>query len=237
MAQSDGASSIKRDYYEVLGLSKAATPEDIKRSFRRKAKECHPDTNSSAEAEGMFKELGEAYEVLSDPKKRQLYDAYGHDGLRSGGGSYGGGASGWGSADGFPSDIGDLFSSIFGGGMGGAGFRSGRQGGPQMGDDVHIELALEFKEACFGVAKTVAVKRLEQCDTCHGSGASEGSQPVGCATCGGNGQIRQTTQTIIGHFTQIVTCPRCQGQGQVIDNPCRPCSGKGRKINRNPDHP
>jgi len=215
---SEASPPTKRDYYDVLGVAQGAGADDIKKAFRRKAKEYHPDTNASDEAEGMFKELGEAYDVLSDPQKRQVYDTYGHDGLRSGGYS-----PGWDSGEGFP-DLGDLFSSIFGGGIGS---RSRR--GPRPGDDIHMEVTLDFKEACFGLKKEVTVRRLEHCETCHGSGAAVGSGPVACTGCGGNGQVRQTTQTIIGQFTQVVTCARCQGQGIMISDPCKPCNGKGRK--------
>lgn len=214
------SSSAKRDYYEVLGLPREATPEEIKKAFRKKAKECHPDTNKNPEAEAMFKELGEAYDVLSDSNKKQVYDTYGHDGLRSGGYS-----PGWDFAEGFP-DLGDLFASFFGGG---GGFSSRRGGGPQQGDDLRVDLSLDFLEAAFGIKKEVQIHRLEHCDTCHGNGASPGSGPSICTTCGGTGQIRQTTQTIIGHFTQIVGCGRCQGQGTMIMDPCHTCHGQGRK--------
>ncbi|MBY0405466.1 MAG: molecular chaperone DnaJ [Cyanobacteria bacterium] len=210
----------KRDYYEVLELPRTATAEEIKKAFRKKAKECHPDTNKSPEAEAMFKELGEAYDVLSDSNKKQIYDNYGHDGLRSGGYT-----PGWDFADGFP-DLGDLFSSFFGGG---GGYSSRRQGGPQQGDDLRMELSLDFMEAAFGVNKEVKIQRLEHCEPCNGSGASPGSGPVVCNACGGSGQIRQTTQTIIGHFTQIVLCGRCQGTGSTIMDPCKTCNGIGRK--------
>jgi molecular chaperone DnaJ len=209
---------MTRDYYEVLGVPKNATQDEVKKAFRKKAKQYHPDTNSSAEAEGLFKELGEAYDVLSDPQKRQVYDTYGHDGLRTGGYS-----PSWDFMEGFP-DLGDLFSSFFGGG----GFAGGRRRGPQQGDDRRLDLTLDFEEAAFGVKKDMVLNRLEHCDLCQGSGAAPGSGPVACATCGGSGQLRQTTQTIIGHFTQIVGCPTCQGQGMVIRDACQKCHGKGR---------
>jgi molecular chaperone DnaJ len=212
-------SSTKRDYYEVLEVSRTATQDEIKKSFRKKAKACHPDTNKSPEAESQFKELGEAYDVLSDQQKRQTYDAYGHDGLKSGGYT-----PGWDFAEGFP-DLSDLFSSFFGD-YGGGGRRS--RGGPIRGDDIRVELSLDFVDAAFGTKKELDVNRLVGCDPCSGSGAAPGSGPTVCTACGGNGQIRQTTQTIIGHFTQIVTCARCAGQGQVIVDPCPTCSGKGR---------
>lgn len=214
-------STTKRDYYEVLGVAREATSDDIKKAFRRKAKECHPDTNPTPEADAMFKELGEAYDVLSDANKRQVYDTYGHDGLRSGGYQ-----PGWDFAQGFP-DLGDLFASFFGGGYGFSGGRRG--GGPQPGDDIRIELVLDFLETAFGVTKEIKIHRLEHCESCHGSGARPGTGPSVCNGCGGSGQVRQTTQTIIGHFTQIVVCARCQGTGTMIVDPCQTCLGKGRK--------
>jgi molecular chaperone DnaJ len=213
-------STTKRDYYEILGVARNATSDEIKKAFRKKAKECHPDTNQNPESEALFKELGEAYDVLSDSNKRQVYDAYGHDGLRSGGYQ-----PGWDFAQGFP-DLGDLFASFFGGG--GYGFGGRRSGGPQQGDDIRVELVLEFTEAAFGVDRDIHYTRLEHCGTCHGSGARPGSGPTVCNGCGGSGQIRQTTQTIIGHFTQIVVCARCQGMGTMIVDPCQSCHGQGR---------
>lgn len=211
-------STTKRDYYEVLGVARNATPEEVKRAFRKKAKECHPDTNPSPEAEAQFKELGEAYDVLSDAQKRQIYDSYGHDGLKSGGYQ-----PGWDFAQGFP-DLNDLFASFFGGGFG----QQRRRGGPQQGSDMRLDLQLEFQEAVFGIKKEIAITHMDACETCNGSGSAPGSGASVCTGCGGAGQIRQTTQTIIGHFTQIVTCPTCQGAGQVIVDPCKACNGQAR---------
>lgn len=213
-------STTRRDYYEVLGVSRGASPDEVKKAFRKKAKECHPDTNKSADAEAQFKELGEAYDVLSDPNKRQVYDNYGHDGLKSGGYQ-----PQWDFAEGFP-DLGDIFASFFGGSAGFGGQR--RRGGPQQGNDLRMDLLLEFNDAIFGTKKEITFSHLENCDSCQGSGAATGSGPTVCTTCGGQGQVRQTTQTIIGHFTQIVTCPNCQGSGSIIVNPCRDCHGQGR---------
>jgi molecular chaperone DnaJ len=213
--------SSKRDYYDVLGVSRGATQDEIKKSFRRKAKELHPDTNDNPEAEAQFKELGEAYDVLSDAQKRQVYDTYGHEGLRSGGYS-----PGWDFVEGFP-DLSDLFSSFFGGGFGGMG-GGRRRSGPRPGDDIRLDLTLELQEACFGLKKDIKIKRLEQCEPCHGSGAAPGTGPVTCPVCSGTGQLRQTAQTILGHFTQIVTCGRCGGQGAAIQDPCKTCQGRGR---------
>jgi molecular chaperone DnaJ len=213
-------STTRRDYYEILGVSRTASADEVKKAFRKKAKECHPDTNKSPDAEAQFKELGEAYDVLSDQNKRQVYDNYGHDGLKSGGYQ-----PGWDFAEGFP-DLGDIFASFFGG----AGFGGGqrRRGGPQPGNDLRMDLPLEFNEAVFGTKKEITFTHLENCEVCQGNGAAPGSGPTVCTTCGGQGQVRQTAQTIIGHFTQIVVCPGCQGTGSIIVNPCRSCHGQGR---------
>jgi len=213
--------STRRDYYEILGISKTASADDIKKAFRRKAKECHPDTNKHTEAEAQFKELGEAYEVLADSNKRQIYDTYGHDGLKGGGGGY---QTQWDFADNFP-DLGDVFASFFGGGGGGG----RRRNGPQQGNDLRLDLSLDFMEAVFGVKKEIEFAHQEDCEPCQGSGAAAGSGPTVCTTCGGQGQVRQTAQTIIGHFTQVVTCPQCKGNGSMISNPCTSCQGQGRK--------
>lgn len=216
-------STTKRCYYDVLEVTRSASAEEIKKSFRKKAKECHPDTNKSPEAEAQFKELGEAYDVLSDANKRQVYDNYGHDGLKSGGYQ-----PGWDFADGFP-DLGDIFSSFFGGsgfGFGGGGSRS--RHGPRQGDDLRLDLPLEFNEAAFGAKKEITITHMTHCEPCNGQGSAQGSGPSTCSTCGGKGQVQQVAQTIIGHFTQITTCPQCQGQGRIITNPCGTCHGQGR---------
>jgi len=213
-------STTRRDYYEILGIERSASADEIKRAFRKKAKECHPDTSNHPEAEAQFKELGEAYDVISDANKRQIYDNYGHEGLKSGGYQ-----PQYDFSDSFP-DLGDIFSSFFGG-FGGGGGR--RRNGPQQGNDLRMDLSLEFTEAVFGAKKEISFTHLENCDDCQGSGASPGSGPTNCSTCGGQGQVRQTTQTIIGHFTQIAPCPGCQGTGSIIVNPCKNCHGQGRK--------
>jgi molecular chaperone DnaJ len=211
-----------RDYYDILGVSKSATPEEIKKTFRRKAKDVHPDQNKSPEAEAEFKELGEAYNVLSDPEKRKVYDTYGHQGLQSGGYS----TAGWDFMEGFP-DLTDIFASVFGGGFSGGFAQSGRSRAAR-GEDIRAQLKLTFEESVFGVEKTLDVTRLIHCSRCTGSGAEPGTQPTTCATCAGNGQVRQTTQTLIGNFTQIATCPQCQGLGYAIETPCKQCHGFGR---------
>ena len=211
--------STKRDYYEVLGVSRTATFEEIKKAFRKKAKLVHPDTNQDPNASEEFKMLGEAYEVLSDNQKRQMYDTYGHDGLQAGGYS-----PSWDFVQGFP-DLGDLFSSFFGGSAGGG--RS-RRNGPLEGDDIgNLSINLTFEEACFGCTKPVSYERLESCDTCHATGSANQAPPKVCHVCQGQGQVRQSTQTFIGHFMQIVTCPECHGAGEVIADPCPTCRGQG----------
>ncbi len=208
----------KKDYYELLGIERGATQEQVKKAFRKLAKQYHPDTNKSDDAESQFKELGEAYEVLSDPQKRQVYDTYGHDGLKSGGYQ-----PSYDFADGFP-DLGDIFSTFFG-----QGFSSSRtRTGPRQGDDLRKDIHLEFDEAAFGCQRDLQITRMNHCGTCEGSGAAAGSGPTVCTTCGGQGQVRQSTQTIIGNFTQVTACPNCAGSGQMIVNPCNDCHGKGR---------
>lgn len=219
------SSSPPRDYYEVLGVARNASAADIKKAFRAKAKELHPDTSSDPNAEARFKELGEAYSVLSDEKKRQVYDTYGHEGLSSGGYQSAGAGGGMGAWD-FMSDfqdLSDIFSAFFGGGV-----QRGRQRGPLRGDDLRVDLSLEFMDAVFGGKKEITVQHLASCGTCHGTGAQPNTGPTTCPNCGGAGQIRQTTQTMIGHFTQIVGCARCHGTGRIIANPCDTCQGQGR---------
>lgn len=197
--------------------------DEIKKAFRKKAREVHPDVNKSPEAEVQFKELGEAYEVLSDEQKRQVYDTYGHDGLQGSGYQ-----PSWNFTDSFP-DLNDLFASFFGGGSG-FGFGGGqRQAGPSQGDHLRFDLKLGFMEAAFGVQREIDVTHLVSCQPCSGSGASaQSGGPSTCNTCGGRGQVQTATQTLLGSFMQITTCPTCRGHGQVITDPCKTCSGQGR---------
>lgn len=212
-----------RDYYEVLGVERSASAAEVKKAFRRKAKELHPDTNKAPDAEAQFKELGEAYSVLSDQQKRQIYDQYGHAGL-NGGGMGGGQPMDWDFMSEF-TDLSDIFESFFGG-FGGR-RRRGRQ--IRRGDDLRYDTELTFMEAAFGSKKDIEIERLVHCDTCEGSGAEAGSAPSTCSTCGGNGQVRQVAQTLLGQFVQVTTCPTCHGEGKIIQNPCTSCSGQGRK--------
>ena len=215
------------DYYEILGIDKNATKEEIKSAFRKMARKWHPDVNKAPEAEAKFKELGKAYETLMDDEKRATYDRFGEDGLRDAGfNTQGPFAGGFG-------DLEEVFNSFFGGGFGGGfGFGGGRQkdpNAPQRGDDLRLDISINFEEAVFGLTREVKIDHLEECPTCKGTGAKEGSKPEPCKHCGGQGRVQQTTRTVLGHFTQIVTCPHCHGKGTVISNPCPDCRGEGRK--------
>ena len=209
----------KRDYYEVLGTSKNATDDEIKKAYRKMAKKYHPDLNKdNKEAEAKFKEVGEAYEVLSDGDKRARYDQFGHAAFdQSQGGGYGAGGFGF---DGF--DVGDIFESFFGGGFGG-GRRSTNTA--QRGSNVGYNITISFSEAAFGVNKKINITKLEECEVCHGNGAKPGTSPETCPTCHGTGQIRSGS----GFFITQRTCDKCRGVGKVIKNPCEGCKGAGQK--------
>ena len=215
----------KRDYYEVLGLNKGADEASIKKAYRTLAKKYHTDMNPvNAEAEQKFKEVNEAYSVLSDYEKKAQYDQFGHAAFEQGGGGYGGygGFSDFG-------DIGDIFSSFFGGGFGGGfgGSSSSRRNAPQRGEDIGVHITLTFEEAAFGVKKDISYKRIQKCDECHGSGASKGTQAETCSHCNGTGQ-RRVMQRMGGmQFQTTVTCDSCRGTGKIIKNPCSNCSGTG----------
>lgn len=209
----------KRDYYEVLGVDKNASAEDIKKAYRKKAKECHPDLHpNDKEAEARFRELNEANEVLSDPDKRARYDQFGFNDPMNGGGS-GFDTSGFGGFGGF-GDLGDIFSQMFGGGMG----SSRRANAPQQGNDLRYDLRISFEEAVFGCEKSFEFYRSELCEDCHGTGAKPGTQPQTCPTCKGSGQVRVQG----GFMTTIRTCQTCGGTGKVIKDRCVKCGGTGR---------
>jgi molecular chaperone DnaJ len=209
--------SNKRDYYEVLGLAKGASKDEIKKAYRRMARKYHPDVSQEAEAEAKFKEINEAYEVLSDDQKRGVYDRFGHAGL--------GGLGGTGGFDfgGFRDPF-DIFEEVFGsfGGFGGRTRQRGR--GPRRGADLRYEMRLEFEEAVFGVEKEIEVPRQETCPVCKGDGVEPGTSPIRCPDCNGTGEIRRQT----GFFISIGTCPRCQGRGEIVTSPCKECNGRGR---------
>lgn len=222
---------MKRDYYEVLGVPRDADIQQIKKAYRKLAREHHPDVNQcDPECEERFKEATEAYEVLCDTNKRRLYDAYGHDGLRGRGA---GGAGGFGFDD-FPG-FSDLFESLFGsfggGAFGGAGpFGSTRPSGPVRGDDLAVEVHLTLEEAAFGVEKEITFSAQGTCPTCEGAGTTDPSSVESCGECGGLGQVRTIRRTMLGQFVQTGPCPRCSGMGQVIKSPCEECRGDGRVI-------
>ena len=217
----------KRDYYEVLGVQKGATEAEIKKAYRKLAKENHPDLNpGNKEAEARFKEINEAYEVLSDSDKRQRYDQFGFAGVDP---SYGAGAGGFGGGfeGGFDfGDLGDIFGSFFGGGFGGGGSRS--RTGPQRGESLRMGLTITFEEAAFGCEKEVSLERVERCAACHGSGAAAGTSPETCPNCHGTGQVQQRRQTPMGVFATTTTCPRCGGKGKIVSTPCKDCGGTGQ---------
>ncbi|MFQ6137182.1 MAG: molecular chaperone DnaJ [Candidatus Hydrothermarchaeales archaeon] len=220
----------KRDYYEVLGIGKDASKEDIKRAYRRLARRYHPDVNKAEDAEERFKEISEAYAVLSDDERRWQYDRFGHAGMAGytpedifrnidfddifrdlGFGPFGG--------------FGDIFDTFFGG-------RTRRRAGPQKGADLRYNLEIDFKDAAFGTKTEIEVPLTETCDVCNGSGAEPGTSPKTCPSCNGSGQISHTRRTHFGQFSTITTCGNCHGEGRVIDNPCQQCNGSG-KVKRN----
>ncbi|MCK9563949.1 MAG: molecular chaperone DnaJ [Bacteroidales bacterium] len=204
----------KRDYYDILGVSRDASEADIKKAYRRVAMKHHPDRNpDDAEAEEKFKEASEAYEVLSDADKRAAYDRYGHDAVSGAGGGFGGAGAGAGA---FSDIFGDVFGDIFGGGGRG-------RGGPARGSDLRYDLELDLEEAVRGTTATIRVPTLVECDECDGSGAKKGSKPLTCGTCGGVGQVRMSQ----GFFQVQQTCPQCRGRGVLISDPCGKCHGRG----------
>ena len=209
--------TARRDYYEVLGVSRSASAEDIKKAFRRLAMQYHPDRNSQDGAEARFKEIGEAYEVLSDAEKRSAYDRFGHAGLQ--GFDFGRGFEGA-EFGGF----GDIFEAFFGGS---AGPRRSRE--PQRGADRRVDIDITLEEAAFGCERDVEIERVERCPHCTGSGSERGSQPARCPACEGSGQVRRVSRSFFGQFVNISTCPQCHGQGRVITNPCSQCRGSGRE--------
>ena len=217
----------KRDYYEVLGVSKGATDDEIKKSYRKLAKQYHPDLNPGDKAaEARFKEVNEAYEILSDKEKRARYDQFGHAGVDPNfnpGGGFGGGFGGF--TDMGDIDLGDLFGSLFGGGFGGGG--SSRRNGPQKGETIRTGVAISFEEAAFGCEKEVTVSRTEQCDVCHGTGCAPGTTAEVCPDCHGSGTVRIQRGGGGFSFATTTTCPKCRGAGKIIHQPCKTCNGAG----------
>ncbi len=206
--------ATQRDYYEILGVPRTASAEELKSAFRTLARKYHPDVNKEADAEERFKEINEAYAVLSDPDKRRAYDQYGHAGVNGSGG-----VPDWTSMD-----FSDIFGEFFG-------FATGasrqRQNAPRRGADLSYSTTLAFEEAIFGVTKEVEITRDEVCSTCSGKGAEPGTSAAKCTTCNGRGEVRQVHQTFLGSMVQVVTCPSCNGRGEIIATPCHTCRGRG----------
>ncbi len=216
----------KRDFYEVLGVDKSASEDEIKKAYRKKAKEYHPDLNpGDAGAEAKFKEANEAYEVLSDADKKARYDRFGHAGVDPNYGA-GQGAGGFGGA-GFDFDLGDLFGSFFGGG-GGFGGRQANPNAPRRGEDVQARVTISFEEAAKGCKRTVEVNSIDSCPDCGGSGAQKGTSPKTCPDCGGRGFVNVQQRTAFGVISTQKACPKCAGKGKVVEKPCPKCAGKGR---------
>src|SRR5262249_42822532 len=209
----------KRDFYEVLGVNRTASAEEIKAAYRRLAKQHHPDRHqgeSKHEAEERFKELSEAYAVLSDPERRERYDRFGVAGIDGGEGGFGAGF-----------DPFDIFNLVFG-----TGARTRTRSGPEPGADLRYDLQLTLGECATGVEREITLQRYETCSRCQGSGAQPGSSPATCPTCRGAGQVRSVQNTFLGSFSTVSTCGRCQGRGQIIQNPCVQCAGVGAERKR-----
>ena len=234
------AASDKKDYYEVLGVNKNATDDEIKKAYKKLAKKWHPDLNEDKkQAEEKMKEINEAYDVLKDPKKRAQYDQFGHAAFTGGGGGYRGsgfedmfrgGFGGGGASGGFGFDMGDIFDAFFGGG-GGRQRQQARDDGPVRGADLRYDLALEFEDAAFGKDMTLKVPRMETCQECKGTGAAPGTSPEICPDCHGMGQRQTVTRTPFGQIQTMRTCERCHGSGKIVKTPCKHCHGEGKVKN------
>ena len=205
----------KQDYYQALGIDRNATDEEIKRAFRKLAFKYHPDHNRDGGTEGKFKEINEAYEVLSDADKRAAYDRFGHSGAE---GFFGRGFEGF-----EFSGFGDIFDAFFGGAT------TATRPAPQQGADIAYRVTITFEEAAFGCEKELKISRTENCSQCQGTGCQSGSQPSRCPNCNGSGQVRRVQQSIFGRFTNITTCSKCRGEGRIITEPCPQCRGSGRE--------
>ena len=214
----------KRDYYEVLGITRDATDDDLKKAYRKLAMQYHPDRNpGSKDAEEKFKEAAEAYEILKDASRRQRYDAYGHDGMKGGFEGFGGGID---------LDLADALRTFMSEGFGFGDFfnlgRSRGNNGPARGSDLQIRMKLSLEEIAAGVSKKIKLRKLVVCEACAGSGSASGSKSVKCPNCNGTGQIRQVSRSIFGQFVNVSTCGHCGGNGKIIQNPCSACGGEGR---------
>jgi molecular chaperone DnaJ len=223
----------KRDYYEVLGVSKDSSNEQIKKAYRTLARKHHPDIDKSTGAAERFKEINEAYQVLSDPQKKAAYDQFGHNAFQ-GGGTPGGGYGGYGYGSPFNVNVDfggfrdpfEIFEEFFGSSSPFGSAR--RRGGPRVGEDLHYELSVPFEQAAFGVEKKIELPRLEVCSECSGSGAEKGSKKITCTTCNGKGQVQQATNSILGQILMNRSCPTCKGEGEIIEQKCAKCKGEGR---------
>ncbi|MCE5287012.1 MAG: molecular chaperone DnaJ [Pelosinus sp.] len=216
----------KRDYYEVLGVAKTATDDELKKAFRKLARKYHPDVNrdNPQEAEAKFKEINEAYEVLSSPERRAQYDQYGHAAFD---GAQGGGAGGFGGFGGSGGGFSDIFDMFFGG----QGF-GGRQNGPEKGSDLRYDMEISFEEAAFGKETEIQIPRTEDCKACHGSGAAPGTHPETCPECHGSGQVQFAQNTPFGRMMNVRSCDRCKGEGKIVKTPCKECHGRGKVRNK-----
>jgi molecular chaperone DnaJ len=210
--------TVEQDYYRVLGLERGASDDEIKRAFRKLAQQWHPDVNGSDEAHARFKEINEAYQVLSDPQRRQAYDMFG----RAGVGGFGEGDFGFSGFGG----LGDIFDAFFGGATGATG--AARRGRPATGSDLRYDLRITFDEAILGTEKEIEFEALGRCATCDGSGAKPGTTPAVCPQCDGRGEIRAVRQTMLGQMVNVAACPRCRGEGRIVETPCETCRGDGR---------
>lgn len=221
--------STKRDYYDILGVAKGADAQEIKKAYRKQAMKYHPDRNpGDQESEEKFKEVSEAYEILSDENKRRNYDQFGHEGVNGQGGFGGQGFGGQGFG-GFEDIFGDIFGDMFGGGFGGG---RPRRRGPERGADIRQNVTISFEEAAFGKNISIKLNRSEECDECHGSGAKPGTSKKTCPTCNGSGEVRTVQRTPFGNVASSRPCTACEGEGEVVESPCSKCSGKGstRKV-------
>lgn len=215
------ATEQKQDYYDVLGVARNAGADELKKAFRRLAMRFHPDRNQEAGAEAKFKEVNEAYEVLSDPEKRAMYDRFGHAATQGGADGFARGFEGFGFGG-----LGDIFDAFFGGAQ------SRTQRGPARGADARRSLTLAFEEAVFGAEKEFEVQSAELCSVCNGLRAEPGTEPERCTQCGGSGEVRRTQQSIFGQFVNVAMCDRCRGEGRVVTHPCKNCRGVGREKRR-----
>lgn len=218
----------KRDFYEVLGVDRSASDDELKKAYRKAAKKYHPDLNpGDKEAEARFKEVNEAYEILSDQEKRSRYDQFGHAGVdpNYSAGGYGGGFGGGFGGFGDFGDVGDIFSSIFGGGFGGG---RANPNAPRRGGDVTTSVTISFEEAAKGCKKKVKVTSIDGCTDCHGTGAADGTTPKSCPTCHGTGHVKVVQRTPFGQMQTQRPCDQCRGSGKIIEKPCRTCGGKGK---------